>query len=1278
MADGTQVGSAYIEITPELSRPGLAKARRDIKEHLKQVGAEVDKEFSRQQRDVVGKFNKSVKELQKGKTSPIFKEFRVEMEAQQKLQKQRDAAARAHLKQFEIEKRRVAESIRAQKALADQRKAILDAQRKAAEAMGKAEHEAYAMERKRREAIQKAEIQAYSEADRLRKAEEKDQQRRLTELTKWHEKKKAIEKADAAEALKAAKQHQDDLDKVFKYRTMRGLGMSPEQAAASATGKTVTPGSLGGPSPADAFNKIPAAAMRASSSSSAALEKMSHSLAQLSTRIGLASFQLQLLGGFATTFLTGPAAIGLGIMARDGLKFAVSVGYARASMQALLGPTEDVEKVIQDIKQMAIDSPLFNTEDAISYAQKLASVGVEGKDLYRSMAALSNIMLTQGVAGPERANLAMMAYTQILSKGAIGMDDLRQQFAEHVPGGMKIFEEVARRLGYKTIKGLSDAMKDGEVTAKQLNEEFIKFGNLPKYLKGAENASSTLGGTWQAFREEMQSTLGMAFDANREQIIAAINAIKPVVMGFIHEVVRGLPTLLMWLKSLADRAAQLKAAYDSLSPAQRETIRQMTLLVLASGPAAIAIGIMGTALSALANGASFAAKALALIGIGSFGWMSWIALALGVIAGAMIALYDRSAQFRKAFLQVMNLLKDFVQTIILPMVDILVGSFKSLGRTFTDLGLETKHLAYFAGLLIIPLSMIAVAIFAVIVAVKAFQAIVLVLASALYALLHIATSFMWVFQKLAEGLAKLPATSDRQKEMLNGLADGIEGARKSMNGFVDVQDKWKNLTTGSSDATKEFQQTLAGTNLTVTGLTGSFDLFGNATQRNIDKQITLEQAINNARKAMDGQNSAARSAVDASDSWNKSLLTLRESVKTNKRTLDEKTLAGQQNRDMLKQATQASWEMMLQDIRSGKPMQDAINKHKERTETLKKEFGKSKETQKAAQGLVDTYGKVPPDVETLIRMMGYTDVKKKMIEILAAQKVAKNPSLSYGQALSTERKHWQMEAKEGLKGYRTGGEIRGPGGPTGDKIPILASDEEYMIRAKAAKNLGKPALDFINRYGTLPVGGAFAKGGQVKWPVDYDVSQTKFPEMIGGAPGGGGIGWQRMMAVLRQQFPGLSLISGYRPGAITSTGNKSYHGSGRAVDIPPRMDVFNWISQNYGKSTKELIFTPAGGRQIKNGNPHTFTGGTIQQDHYDHVHWAYDNGGQIKPNTPFINKTGANELALNAAQGKALEDKIANSDRPVYVSVYVDGVRRDAELVFEEKTDELIRVLGGA
>jgi len=79
--------------------------------------------------------------------------------------------------------------------------------------------------------------------------------------------------------------------------------------------------------------------------------------------------------------------------------------------------------------------------------------------------------------------------------------------------------------------------------------------------------------------------------------------------------------------------------------------------------------------------------------------------------------------------------------------------------------------------------------------------------------------------------------------------------------------------------------------------------------------------------------------------------------------------------------------------------------------------------------------------------------------------------------------------------------------------------------------------------------------------------------------------------------------------AITATGNPSYHGKNRATDLPPRSDVFEWIHKNYPNS-RELIFSPKGARQIWNGRPHVFRGITKAM-HYNHVHWAYDQGGWL-------------------------------------------------------------------
>ncbi|HHP6661131.1 TPA: tape measure protein [Acinetobacter baumannii] len=59
-------------------------------------------------------------------------------------------------------------------------------------------------------------------------------------------------------------------------------------------------------------------------------------------------------------------------------------------------------------------------------------------------------------------------------------------------------------------------------------------------------------------------------------------------------------------------------------------------------------------------------------------------------------------------------------------------------------------------------------------------------------------------------------------------------------------------------------------------------------------------------------------------------------------------------------------------------------------------------------------------------------------------------------------------AAQTIAGFANGGQIRGAGTNTSDSIPIMASDEEFMIKAKSAKKIGLDNLNYMNRTGELP------------------------------------------------------------------------------------------------------------------------------------------------------------------------------------------------------------------
>jgi hypothetical protein len=150
---------------------------------------------------------------------------------------------------------------------------------------------------------------------------------------------------------------------------------------------------------------------------------------------------------------------------------------------------------------------------------------------------------------------------------------------------------------------------------------------------------------------------------------------------------------------------------------------------------------------------------------------------------------------------------------------------------------------------------------------------------------------------------------------------------------------------------------------------------------------------------------------------------------------------------------------------------------------------------------------------------------------------------------------------------------------------------------------------------------------------------------IGASMGAPGLGGGALMGADPDLGPfagigsrfGLHVSSGLRVGAITSSGNKSYHSSGDAIDeagpAAGMLSYFRFLKKNFGARLRELIFTP-GGAGIKDGRPFTYTG-QVAADHFDHVHVAYTG--------PFGDGIGQAAQAAKAAgfRGQALINAVA-------------------------------------
>lgn len=206
-------------------------------------------------------------------------------------------------------------------------------------------------------------------------------------------------------------------------------------------------------------------------------------------------------------------------------------------------------------------------------------------------------------------------------------------------------------------------------------------------------------------------------------------------------------------------------------------------------------------------------------------------------------------------------------------------------------------------------------------------------------------------------------------------------------------------------------------------------------------------------------------------------------------------------------------------------------------------------------------------------------------------------------------------------GMWRGGPIVGPGGPTEDKVPIWASDGEYLIREQAARALGRRRLDALNGLtstknipmimdGPLPSITA-AAGGPVTAPAANAPAAPAAPitgGILHGSPGDPmnlGLTTEiqhAMWDAVRQAFPSAEMCSGTRSVDVGS--GYDYHRQGKAIDLTgPMPDIARWIYGTYPDSL-ELIHWPLSGWQnLKNGAPLMYNDST-NAEHMDHVHWA--------------------------------------------------------------------------
>lgn len=183
-----------------------------------------------------------------------------------------------------------------------------------------------------------------------------------------------------------------------------------------------------------------------------------------------------------------------------------------------------------------------------------------------------------------------------------------------------------------------------------------------------------------------------------------------------------------------------------------------------------------------------------------------------------------------------------------------------------------------------------------------------------------------------------------------------------------------------------------------------------------------------------------------------------------------------------------------------------------------------------------------------------------------------------------------------IKGFAGGGRLKGMGHR--DTVPLtlgMAAPGELVVNRHTEGRVDQ----MLGRFGTslgkevgnenVPHSATPRPGRGPGRPHIYHArgGRVAYPDAMGALPG-----LDALAYFLKQKF-GLSVDSGLRPGAITSTGNPSDHGWGGAIDVSngyatPQMDAAHaWLQSTFAGAIKQMLYR-------------TMVGG----DHFDHIHIA--------------------------------------------------------------------------
>jgi len=253
------------------------------------------------------------------------------------------------------------------------------------------------------------------------------------------------------------------------------------------------------------------------------------------------------------------AGLGLGLLARNLAQAGLEMDRIQRAMRATAETSRDAQDefafVRKEVQRLGLDLPTA-AKQFVQLKAAAKGTALEGVEVRRIFSSVGEASLALGLTADQTSG-ALIALQQIISKGNVSAEELRQQLGERLPGAFRI---AADSIGVTTAE-LNKMLEQGELTAEELLPS-LATALTDRFGKAAEEAGDSAQAAFGRFNTEvfeLRAELGRELLPKLTEMTTILreDLNDPQIIEGLKDITGAFATMVTWVVKLGSGFANV-------------------------------------------------------------------------------------------------------------------------------------------------------------------------------------------------------------------------------------------------------------------------------------------------------------------------------------------------------------------------------------------------------------------------------------------------------------------------------------------------------------------------------------------------------------------------------------------------------------------------------------------------------------------------------------------------------------------------------------------------